>query len=60
MAYSDALVAVAENEAGQVILKIADSNGKRSAHRLRIIFGSIPSIRGTNQSNSTQEMRLRA
>lgn len=28
MAYSDALVAVAENEAGQVILKIADSNGK--------------------------------
>lgn len=28
MAYSDALVAVAENGAGQVILKIADSNGK--------------------------------
>ena len=28
MAYSDALVAVTENGAGQVILKIADSNGK--------------------------------
>lgn len=28
MTYSDALVAVTENEEGQVILKIADSNGK--------------------------------